>query len=144
MRTNFFLVMLVACAALTSCTSDAAPATTIPPRMAKNHGRSDRIRAAAAFTSRYASSPFAGWKVRAEAAGPLCNVLVIRTPIVMEGAMVDAMHHGDGEYEIDDGGVQRFYLEETFRGVAYRDGSDRIWTYGAVKEAEVEELEPCH
>jgi len=143
MTTNCFLVMLVACAVLTGCTSDTAPAATIPPRMAKSSGQSDRIRAAAAFTRRYANSPFAAWKVEARAAGELCNVLVIRTPVVMESAMVDAMHHGSGDYEVDGSGVQSFYLEQTFRGVAYRDGSDRVWTYGAVRAAEVEELAPC-
>lgn len=142
MRTNFFLAMLVACALLTSCTSDT-PAATMPHRMAKDGGQSDRVRAAAALTKRYARPPFHEWNVQAEAAGRQCNVLIVRTPVVMESSMVDAMHHGAGEYEVDGSGVQSFYLEEAFRGVAYRDGSDRIWTYGAVTAAEVEELVPC-
>ncbi|HKO56966.1 MAG TPA: hypothetical protein VJ276_13910 [Thermoanaerobaculia bacterium] len=143
MRIHFFVVMLVVCAAAMSCTSDAAPAVPISHRVTNDRGQTQRVRAAADLTSLYAGSQFESWDVHADAAGALCNVLLIRTPVVMESSMVDAMHRGSGEYEVDGGGVQSFYLEQTFRGVAYTDGSGRVWTYGAVREAEVEELEPC-
>jgi hypothetical protein len=148
MRTNRFrhlagLAMLVACATVMCCTSDAAPAAAVPHRLAADRGQRKRVRAAEELTRRYARPPFAKWKVRAEAVGPLCNVLFVRTPVIMESSMVDAMHRGAGAYGIDGSGLQRFYLEQTFRGVAYRDGAGRVWTYGAVKESEMGELEPC-
>lgn len=134
------LMMLAVCAALARCSSDTAPPTTISHRIAKDR---ERIRAAAELTSRYRSSRFAQWHIQADAAGALCNVLVIRTPVVMETTMVDAMHRGAGEYALGDRNVKTFYVAEAFRGVAYCDGSGRVWTYGAVTEAEVEELAPC-
>jgi hypothetical protein len=58
--------------------------------------------------------------------------------------MVEAMHYGAGAYDIYDGGVQQFLRERAFRGVAYKDGSGRVWTYGAVTQNEAEALVPCH
>jgi hypothetical protein len=124
-----------------SCSGDTAP--MIATRRAVTPGESARVTAAARFTREYAHSQFAKWKVAAVAAGEHCNVLVIGTAITMEGSMVEAMHRGASEYGIGGEGVQRFYLEKAFRGVAYRDASGRIWTYGAVKESEVGELTPC-
>ena len=50
--------------------------------------------------------------------------------------MVAAIHYGTGAYGVYDGGVHRFYLERSFRGVAYTDRSGHIWAYGAVNPAE--------
>jgi hypothetical protein len=90
------------------------------------------IVAANAFTQRYAHSRFAGWKVRASARGRDCDVLLVETDMVMEDSMVEAMHYGAGAYGVVDGGVQRFYRDRAFRGVAYKDSSGRVWAYGDV------------
>ena len=102
-----------------------------------------RIAAANAFTRRYAQSRFSGWNIRADAAGTDCDVLLVRTSIVLEESMIEAMHYGAGAYDIYDGGVQHFCREQTFRGVAYKDASDRVWTYGAVSVAEAEGMTAC-
>ena len=57
--------------------------------------------------------------------------------------MIEAMHYGAGAYDIYDGGVQHFYRVQTFRGVAYKDGSARVWTYGAVSAAEADGIRAC-
>ena len=102
-----------------------------------------RIAAAHAFTRRYAQSRFSGWNIRAEAAGSDCDVLLVNTSIVLEESMIEAMQYGAGTYDIYEGGVQHFYREQTFRGVAYKDGSERVWTYGAVTVAETEGMTAC-
>lgn len=104
----------------------------------------NRVRAAAIFTDRYARSRLSAWNIRAQAAGDDCSVLIVQTPIIMEDSMVEAMHYGAGAYDVYDGGVQRFSRDRTFRGVAYKDGSGRLWTYGAVTQSEAETLTPCH
>ena len=57
--------------------------------------------------------------------------------------MVEALHYGAGAYGVYDGGVQRFSRDRAFRGVAYKDSSGRIWTYGNVSVAEVAAMKRC-
>jgi hypothetical protein len=103
----------------------------------------ERIAAASAFTERYASSSLAYWDVRAHAAGPDCGVLLVESKIVLEDAMVEALHYGGGAYDVYKGGVQQFWHDRAFRGVAYRDGTGHVWTYGDVTTAEGQALTPC-
>lgn len=142
MKINNLWLTLLVYAFLARCSNDAGPAAAVPHRIARNLGQVERVRSARELTSRYEHSRFVQWHVQAKAAGDLCNVLVIQTPVVMDASMVDAMHGGKGEYDLGES-VQSFYLEAQFRGVVYLDGSRRVWTYGAVKQSEVEELEPC-
>jgi hypothetical protein len=102
-----------------------------------------RISAADLFTQRYAQSRFAGWKIHAHASGHDCDVLFVETGVIMEDSMVEAMHYGAGAYGVVEGGVQRFSRDRSFRGVAYRDFSGRVWTYGAITTAEPGILKPC-
>lgn len=102
-----------------------------------------RITHANAFTARYAKSRFSGWNVRATAAGHDCGVLLIRTSVLIDKRMVEALHYGGGPYDIHRGGVHDFYRERRFRGVAYQDPSGAAWTYGAVTKDEAETLKPC-
>ncbi len=104
---------------------------------------SARVAAAQFFTQRFAHSRFADWKIRANAAGSDCDVLLVQTPVVMEDAMVEALHYGAGAYGVVDGGVQRFARDRSFRGVAYKDSSGRFWTYGDVTASRAETLKPC-
>lgn len=102
-----------------------------------------RISAASAFTKVYANSALAQWNVRGTAAGKDCGVLFVATSIIMEDALVDALHYGAGAYDIYPGGVKNFSREASFRGVAYRDATDKVWTYGAVTPEEAAQLAPC-
>ena len=102
-----------------------------------------RVTDASQFTRRYAHSRLAAWNVRASAAGTQCDVLLVETSIIMEESMVDAIHYGAGAYGVYEGGVQRFCRERAFRGVAYKDSSGRIWTYGNVTGAEAATLRRC-
>jgi len=102
-----------------------------------------QLTSANAFTIRYQHSPLSTWNVRAHVAGSDCDVLYVETSIILEDAMIEAMHYGAGAYEnIYPGGVQRFSKEHAFRGVAYKDVSGRVWTYGDI--AKTEALTPCH
>jgi hypothetical protein len=105
----------------------------------------DEIHAAAAdhFTERYSRSRLSAWNVRADAAGRDCAVLFIEASLILEDAMVEAMHYGAGAYDIYDGGVQQFCRDRAFRGAAYKDSTGKIWTFGAVTEAEAESLKRC-
>ena len=103
-----------------------------------------RMSSADALTGIYARSRMSGWKVRAQAAGTDCAILFVETPIIMEESMVDALHYGAGKYDIYSGGVQQFCRDRSFRGVAYKDGSGRVWAYGAVSQNEAETVRPCH
>ena len=102
-----------------------------------------RIAAARVFTQRYASSRLAAWKVRAAAAGRDCDVLLVDTSIIMEDSMVEALHYGGGAYDVGGGGVETFCRARAFRGVAYKDSTERIWTYGDVTPDEVQRLRRC-
>lgn len=118
--------------------------TTCRPAPAQSVTGSDvRVASADQFTQRYAQSRLSGWNVRASAAGTDCAVLFVRANIILEDSMIEAMHYGAGAYDIYDGGVQHFYRQRAFRGVAYKDSSGRVWTYGAVDETEAEALTPC-
>ena len=103
----------------------------------------DHVASANVFTDRYAHSRFAGWKIRASARGRDCDVLLVETDMVMEDSMVEAMHYGAGAYGVVDGGVQRFYRDRSFRGVAYKDSSGRIWAYGDVTAHDAATLPRC-
>lgn len=107
------------------------------------HPPGKQVAAANFFTDRYAHSRFAGWKVRASARGRDCDVLLVETDMVMEDSMVEAMHYGAGAYGVVDGGVQRFCRERSFRGVAYKDSSGRIWAYGNVTAQDAATLPRC-
>ncbi|MBV9069886.1 MAG: hypothetical protein JO093_05225 [Acidobacteria bacterium] len=110
---------------------------------ARPHSPEKHVASANFFTNRYAHSRFAGWKVHASARGRDCDVLLVETDMVMEDSMVEAMHYGAGAYGVVDGGVQRFYRDRSFRGVAYKDSSGRIWTYGNVTAQDAATLSPC-
>jgi hypothetical protein len=109
------------------------------PRLPNNHVASANV-----FTNRYAHSRFVHWNVRASARGRDCDVLLVETDMVMEDSMVEAMHYGAGAYGVVDGGVQRFYRDRSFRGVAYKDSSGRIWAYGDVTAHDAATLPRCH
>ena len=108
-----------------------------------NQAADVHVAAADTFTTLYSRSRLSGWKVQARAASADCSVLLIETSIIMEASMIEAMHYGSGAYDVYDGGVQRFYRDRGFRGVAYKDSSGTIWTYGGVTEREAETLAPC-
>ena len=124
---------------LAAATCKPQPSTAPQPPV----DRFARIRAAGDLTSSYAHSRMAKWKVRGNAAGARCGVLLVEVAVVMEDSMVGAMHYGTGPYDVLQGGVDRFYRTHTFRGVAYRDATGRVWPYGAVSQREAEELVPC-
>jgi len=108
-----------------------------------NTPHNEHIAAAGMFTDRYAHSRLAHWDIRARAAGADCGVLLIETAIVMEDSMVEALHYGGGAYDVYEGGAQQFWRDRGFRGVAYKDGTGRVWTYGDVTMAEGQALTPC-
>ena len=108
------------------------------PAKPNNH-----VTAANVFTNRYAHSRFARWNVRASARGRDCDVLLVETDMVMEDSMVEAMHYGAGAYGVVDGGVQRFYRDRSFRGVAYKDSSGHIWAYGDISARDAATLSQC-
>ena len=103
----------------------------------------DRVKAASLFTERYARSRLSAWHIRGSAGGGDCAVLFVETPIVLEDSMVESMHYGAGAYDVYQGGVQQFTRDRAFRGVAYKDGSGRLWTYGALTQREAEGLTKC-
>ncbi|HEV7486972.1 MAG TPA: hypothetical protein VGQ65_14935 [Thermoanaerobaculia bacterium] len=107
------------------------------------HSPGKHVAAAHVFTDRYAHSRFVRWNVRASARGRDCDVLLVETDMVMEDSMVEAMHYGAGAYGVVDGGVQRFYRDRSFRGVAYKDSSGRIWAYGDVTAQDAATLPRC-
>ena len=107
-------------------------------------GRDDvRVAAAGTFTERYSHSRLSAWNVRGTVVGNDCDVLLVETSIIMEESMVEALHYGAGAYGVYDGGVQRFSHDRAFRGVAYKDSSGRIWTYGNVSAVEVAAMKRC-
>ena len=123
--TRMIAIAAILTSGLFSCESNQ-------PRSTKN----DHVAAADAFTSRYARSRLARWNVEAHAAGSDCRVLYVQTKIVMEDSMVEALHYGGGAYDVYQGGVQQYSHDRAFRGVAYRDGSGKVWTYGDVRTPE--------
>jgi hypothetical protein len=105
--------------------------------------RNERVAAAGGLTQRYARSALARWEVRGRAAGADCRVLLVVTAIVMDDSMVEALHYGAGAYDVYPGGLQQFSRDRAFRGVVYRDRSDRVWLYDDVTPAEAAALVPC-
>jgi hypothetical protein len=103
-----------------------------------------RIASAVLLKSEYDRSPLADWGIRVKAAGSDCRILLIHAGVIMDDTMIEAMHYGAGSYAVYEGGVQRFYLERSFRGVAYTDSSEKVWTFGTISEAEAAAAEPCH
>jgi hypothetical protein len=103
----------------------------------------EHVTAARALTTRYSQSRLARWKVKGSAAGADCGVLLVETSVILEDAMVAALHYGAGTYEIHQGGIQQFSRERAFRGVAYRDSARRTWTFGDVSRTEAASLVPC-
>jgi hypothetical protein len=102
-----------------------------------------RLDAAGFFTKRYSRSPLSVWNVRGAVAGADCDVFLVETSVVMNDAMVEALHYGAGAYGVVEGGVQRFYRDRAFRGVAYRDSAGHVWKYGDVTRSEAETLKRC-
>jgi hypothetical protein len=105
--------------------------------------RSARVAAARAFTRDCAASHLASWKFRGTAAGGDCRILVVDTSMILEDPIVEAMHYGTGSYELYDGGVLHFSRDRAFRGVAYRDRTRHLWTYGDVTARDTQDLQPC-
>ena len=105
--------------------------------------RDNRIAAARVFTRRFALSNLSAWNVHASAAAEDCGVLFITTSVNLDEPMIETMHYGTGTYDVNRGGVQRFCLERSFRGVAYRDASGHTWTYGATDRGEAVTMKPC-
>ena len=130
MRRTFTLALLILLGG--SCESHRPTSST-----------SERITDAGAFTHRYARSRLARWNVRAHAAGADCGVLFVETAIVMEDSMVEALHYGGGSYDVYQGGVQQFWHDRAFRGVAYKDSTGHLWTFGNVSDAETSALAVC-
>jgi hypothetical protein len=135
--TRTFTLLLLAALASAACESHLRDTRRAPV--------ADKVHAAAAdvFTSRYKSSRLSRWGVRASAAGADCAVLFVQTSILLEDSMIEGIHYGAGTYDVFDGGVQQFYRDRKFRGVAYKDPSGRVWTYGDVTVPQAELLEPC-
>jgi hypothetical protein len=106
-------------------------------------GVKERVVAAQLLTSDCAASRLSALKVHASAAGSDCGILFIETPMVLEGAIVEAMHYGNGAYELYHGGFYQFSRARAFRGVTYKDGSGEVWFYGNVSRSEAESLRPC-
>jgi len=105
--------------------------------------REQRMAAASLLTRRCAASRLAKWNIRGIAAGDDCNVLIVDTPMVLDDTVAEAIHYGTGGYAIVDGGVRRFVRESDFRGVAYRDGTGQLRTYGDITRSDARGLQPC-
>ena len=101
------------------------------------------MNAASALTDRYAQSALERWDVRGRAAGADCGVLYVETAIILEDSMVEALHYGVGAYDVYRGGIQQYSRDRAFRGVAYRDRSGKVWTFGEVGPAEAEAIVLC-
>jgi hypothetical protein len=98
---------------------------------------------ASALTRRYSDSDFKTWNVRASAAGRDCRVLLVETSIVLDESMAEAMHHGTGPYALDGRGLNAFSAEDGFRGVVYKDSTNRVFHYGDLRDEDPHGLTPC-
>jgi hypothetical protein len=105
--------------------------------------RDDRIAAASLLTRRCAASRLAKWNIRGIAAGDDCSVLLVDTSMVLDDSLTEAIHYGTGAYAVVEGGVRHFSRARAFRGVAYRDRTGHLRTYGDLTQREAEELQPC-
>jgi len=117
-------------------------ATVCAPRQQPS-ARDQHIAAASLLTKRCAASRLAKWNIRGIAAGNDCSVLLVDTSMVLDDSLTEAIHYGTGAYAVVDGGVWHFSLQRAFRGVAYRDRTGHLRTYGNVTQDEAEELQPC-
>lgn len=140
MKTMFVTAMIMVFAA---CSSDVSPEAAVtrgtqPPAQPQ---RGARVVAAAELTRLYANSRLKDWQVRASVTGADCRVLLVQTPVIMEKTMVEAMHYGRSTYSVDGRSIDQFSHERQFRGVAYRDGSGNVWTFGEITNDETEP--PC-
>ena len=102
------------------------------------------VSTASMLTQRYSRSKFEKWNVHASAAGRDCRVLLVETSIILDDSMVEAMHYGAGAYAVDGRGMQHFSREGSFHGVVYRDQTDRVWTYGDLRQEEPRSITTCH
>lgn len=130
--TRTFAVMLAFLLCAAGCTSEPQPATS-----------PDHVAAANRFTEDYSRSRLSKWNLRAHASGTDCKVLFVETSMILEDSLVEALHYGAGAYAVYDGGVHRFCRERSFRGVAYRDRSGRVWPFGEVAASEANTLKAC-
>lgn len=105
--------------------------------------RDEQIAAAALLTDRCAASRLAKWNIRGRAGGADCKALLVDTSMVLDDALVEAIHYGSGPYAVVDGGVRRFTRDHAFDTVVYRDRTGRVWTYGDLARGEAKELQPC-
>jgi hypothetical protein len=123
--------------------SRSAPDTAAnPPSEAA--ARAIRGSAANLLTIRFASSRLEGFDIRAAAAGKNCDILLVTFYVSMEDPMIRAMHDGALIYgQILPGGVGGFASQHGFRGVVYRDGYDRTWSYGNVAHGEAVSAKSC-
>lgn len=103
-----------------------------------------RVAAARQLTALCANSRLRSWNVRARAAGADCSVLYVQTSVILEDALIEALHYGTAPYAPAAGGVRKFSRDRAFRGVAYKDATGKLWTYGKVSADEAEVLVPCH
>ena len=117
-------------------------ATVCTPRQPPS-ARKHRVAAAVLFTRHCAASRLARWNIRGVAAGADCGILIVDTSMVLDDSLTEAIHYGIGAYAVVDGGVRHFTHERSFRGVAYRDRTGHIRTYGELTQAEAEDLQPC-
>jgi hypothetical protein len=108
-----------------------------------NPEHEQRIDAANRLTKMYAHSRFSAWELRARAAGTNCDVLFVQTANVLDDSLVEAMHYGGTDYQMVEGGIEKFHRERAFRAVAYQDAAERVWTYGPLTVIEGESLQPC-
>jgi hypothetical protein len=139
MKATFIVVMLMV---FQACTSEPASPAVVSKsaQVAPLPGKELRIRAANELTRRYANSKLKEWGVSVHATGNDCRVLFIQTPVVMERSMIEAMHYGAGTYSVHERSIDELYREQKFRGVAYRDGSGNVMTFGEITNDETEPL----
>ena len=128
------IVTLIAAIAIGQCTQEQTP---------QRSAAKARIDAARLFTRDCSISRLSEWKVQGRAAGSDCGILLIDTQMILEDAIVEAMHYGTGAYHLYRGGINHFTHERSFRGVVYRDGSGQTWLYGEVSRDEAQTLRPC-
>jgi hypothetical protein len=117
-------------------------AATCAPRQQPS-AREHRIAAASQFTKHCAASRLAKWNIRGAAAGADCGILLVDTSMVLDDSLTEAIHYGTGAYGVVEGGVRRFTRERDFRGVAYRDRTGHVRTFGDLPQGEAEDLQPC-
>jgi len=98
-----------------------------------------QITAAEELTALYSKSVLVPWGVEAVAAGVDCKVLFVHVAVIMDDRMVEALHYGGGRYSVTPDGLERFYREHGFRGIAYEDDGRRQWVSGDMRRAEKDE-----